>query len=129
VEAVREFGADLLVVSAGLDTFIGDQVGGFCLETQSYGRIGASLAKLQLPTLLVQEGGYSLAGLGACIEALLQPFIDRRGGSLRADSVIHVAIASGSSRAASERTAGVQAAGKQSRQQPQTREPSRRRYV
>jgi acetoin utilization deacetylase AcuC-like enzyme len=127
VEAVREFGADLLVVSAGLDTFIGDQVGGFCLETQSYGRIGASLAKLQLPTLLVQEGGYSLAGLGACIEALLQPFIDRRG-SLRADSF----GASGYS-AASERTAGVQAAGKQSRQhrqeQPQTREPSRRRYV
>ena len=77
VQAVRDFAADILVVSAGLDTFLRDPVGGFGLEVHSYTRIGAKLAELRLPTLLVQEGGYDLAGLGGCIEALLQPFVDR----------------------------------------------------
>ena len=36
----------------------------------------------------MQEGGYDLAGLGDCIEALLQPFVDRaaRPGGARMDA-------------------------------------------
>lgn len=81
VQAIREFDAHILVVSAGLDTYVRDPVGGFCLEQTSYSRIGEKLAQLQLPTLLVQEGGYDLVGLGGCIEALLQPFVDRHARS------------------------------------------------
>ena len=85
-QAVRDFDADILVVSAGLDTYFRDPVGGFGLEAKSYTRVGRKLAELQLPTLLVQEGGYDLAGLADCIEALLQPFVDRKIAVVEAHS-------------------------------------------
>jgi hypothetical protein len=53
-------------------------VGALSRQASSFQRIGTHLAGLALPTLLVLEGGYSLEHLGACVKALLDPFLARR---------------------------------------------------
>jgi acetoin utilization deacetylase AcuC-like enzyme len=61
---VRRFGADALVVSLGLDTFAGDPISKFRLQSDDYLRLGAELARLGLPAVLILEGGYATAELG-----------------------------------------------------------------
>jgi acetoin utilization deacetylase AcuC-like enzyme len=72
--AIAAFGADALVVSAGMDTFVGDPISGFTLQSEDYLRIGARLAKAGLPTALVFEGGYAVADLGTNAVNLVQAF-------------------------------------------------------
>jgi acetoin utilization deacetylase AcuC-like enzyme len=73
-DAVADFRPATLVVSLGFDTFERDPLGTFLLTTESYSRIGERLAQLALPTLLVQEGGYTLDALGPNAVALLRGF-------------------------------------------------------
>jgi acetoin utilization deacetylase AcuC-like enzyme len=76
--AIQAFQPGFLVVSAGLDTYIGDPVAengtGFLLSQAAYPQIGAAIAALGLPTLFVQEGGYGISALGENVVALLQGF-------------------------------------------------------
>ncbi|HIJ65586.1 MAG TPA: histone deacetylase family protein [Candidatus Hydrogenedentes bacterium] len=67
LDAVAAHAADFLIVSLGTDTFIGDPLGTFTLSTESYGKIAGRAAKLGLPTLVVQEGGYNLDAIGECV--------------------------------------------------------------
>jgi acetoin utilization deacetylase AcuC-like enzyme len=69
---IRDFAPRHLVVSVGLDTAQGDPVGNFALTPAGFHAIGARIAGLRLPTLLVQEGGYLLERLGENAEAFLQ---------------------------------------------------------
>lgn len=69
---VRRFGAEAVVVSLGLDTFEGDPLGFFTLGTDDFGRLGAELAGLGLPTLYVLEGGYAVDALGTNVVATLE---------------------------------------------------------
>jgi acetoin utilization deacetylase AcuC-like enzyme len=74
-EALNEIAAyspRYLVLSAGFDTFGGDPLGDFQLTTAAYHAIGARIAALGLPTLVVQEGGYAIDALGANAVALLR---------------------------------------------------------
>jgi acetoin utilization deacetylase AcuC-like enzyme len=71
---VQHFLPCCLVVSLGLDIAAGDSVGGFCITTEGFEQIGKRIAALQLPTLIVQEGGYLLETLGQNAVAFLQPF-------------------------------------------------------
>lgn len=52
-----------LVVSLGFDVMRGDPTGAFLLSPSVMEGIGRRLASLDLPTLLVQEGGYNLRNL------------------------------------------------------------------
>ncbi len=52
-----------LVVSLGLDILKGDPTGGFRLTPASMEKIGRRIGQLNLPTLIVQEGGYSIRNL------------------------------------------------------------------
>ena len=72
--AVRRFAPDTLVVALRLDTFAGDPLQGMRITTAGFERIGASVAGLGLPTVLVQEGGYPCAELGDNLEAFLNGF-------------------------------------------------------
>lgn len=63
-----------LVISAGFDTFDGDPLGDLRLSTAAYCAIGARIAALETPTLIVQEGGYAVAALGTNVVSLLQAF-------------------------------------------------------
>ncbi len=56
--------ADALVVSLGLDTFAGDPISSFALQSADFTRLGERLARLGLPTIFVLEGGYAAAELG-----------------------------------------------------------------
>jgi acetoin utilization deacetylase AcuC-like enzyme len=61
---VTRFGAEALVVSLGLDTFAGDPISGFRLQSDDYLQLGAALERLSLPAVLILEGGYATAELG-----------------------------------------------------------------
>lgn len=71
LEAIAGFGARLLIVSYGADTFDGDPISHFALTTDDMHRIGAGIAALALPTLTVMEGGYHIAALGRNVAAFL----------------------------------------------------------
>ena len=71
---VRDFGADVLLISLGLDTFEDDPICRFRLKTEDYLRMGAKIASLRLPTLFVFEGGYNIERLGANTANVLEGF-------------------------------------------------------
>ncbi len=62
---VAQHKAQALVVSLGLDTFEGDPISRFALQTADFVRLGQRIAQLGLPTIFVLEGGYAAADLGA----------------------------------------------------------------
>src|SRR5690606_5226850 len=64
IEQVKAFAPGALVIALGLDAFEGDPFGGLSVTTRGFGEIGRRLARLGLPTAIVQEGGYVCAGLG-----------------------------------------------------------------
>ncbi|MBX3655028.1 MAG: histone deacetylase family protein [Ramlibacter sp.] len=74
LQAVAAFGADALVVSLGLDTFEGDPISGFGLQSADYLRVGEDLARAGLPTAFVFEGGYAVAEVGVNAVNVLQGF-------------------------------------------------------
>ncbi len=74
LDRIRAFAPRWLVVSVGFDTFADDPLGDFALSSAAYSAIGARIAALQLPTLLVQEGGYAIAALGENAVRLIQGF-------------------------------------------------------
>ena len=73
---VRAHAPDVLVLSLGVDTFDGDPVGGFCLQTPDYLRLGQVIAGLGLPTLFVMEGGYAIAPLGQNVTNVLTGYLE-----------------------------------------------------
>lgn len=67
-DALRElqrFAPDVLVVPLGLDTFKDDPTTHFAITTDDFRRIGLAINAMALPTLVVLEGGYSVAHIGA----------------------------------------------------------------
>jgi acetoin utilization deacetylase AcuC-like enzyme len=72
--AIARFGAEALVVSLGVDTFAGDPISGFTLQSDDYLRMGERLAAVGLPTVLVFEGGYAVKEVGVNAVNVLQAF-------------------------------------------------------
>ncbi|MBT56827.1 MAG: acetylpolyamine amidohydrolase [Mameliella sp.] len=68
---IRSFGADVVVVALGLDAFVDDPFKGLAVTTTGFSRIGAAIAGLNLPCLLVQEGGYLCDELADNLTAVL----------------------------------------------------------
>ncbi|MFM9082994.1 MAG: histone deacetylase family protein, partial [Actinomycetota bacterium] len=58
LERITRFGAQFLVVSLGLDTFVTDPICDLSITTDGFRRCGAAVAALGLPTVVLQEGGY-----------------------------------------------------------------------
>lgn len=77
ISEIKKFKPNIIIVSAGFDTYKNDPVGGLGLEVESYKRIGNSindLAKeLKIPVCSILEGGYS-DKLPECILSYLQGF-------------------------------------------------------
>lgn len=71
---VRAFGAEALVVALGYDAHRDDPIGVLKLDTADFGAIGRSLRNLDLPTLVVQEGGYAIDAIGGCLDGFLAGF-------------------------------------------------------
>lgn len=64
MDRIKDFGASAIVVSLGLDTHNGDPCAirraGFKLEGNDYLEMGKMIATANLPTIVVQEGGYKM---------------------------------------------------------------------
>jgi acetoin utilization deacetylase AcuC-like enzyme len=69
--AIDGFGDAALVVSLGMDTYELDPICDLALTTAGYAEIGSKVAMLGRPTVVLQEGGYHVADLGANVCAWL----------------------------------------------------------
>jgi acetoin utilization deacetylase AcuC-like enzyme len=74
---IRDFGADVLLVSLGLDTFEHDPISKFKLRAEDYLRMGEHIAALGKPTLFVFEGGYNLDSLAEITVNVLEGFAQK----------------------------------------------------
>jgi acetoin utilization deacetylase AcuC-like enzyme len=71
---IRAFQPKYLVVSVGLDLYVGDPLGTFEITSNGIASIGSRIYSLELPTLIVMEGGYDQANLGVNLVGLLRNF-------------------------------------------------------
>lgn len=74
LERLADFAPQALIVALGLDAHHADPLAGLALETDDFTRIGRRLAALDLPAVLVQEGGYPTAALEYNLAAFMQGF-------------------------------------------------------
>ena len=74
---IAAFGAEALVVSLGVDAHEADPTAGLAITFDGFRRIGARLAALNLPTVLVQEGGYNMDTIARCVGGALAGFEGR----------------------------------------------------
>ncbi|MEK8047602.1 histone deacetylase family protein [Ideonella margarita] len=71
---VQAYAPELLIISLGVDTYVGDPISKFRLDKPEYRRLGAAIAALRRPTLFILEGGYAVAEIGENVAAVLTGF-------------------------------------------------------
>jgi acetoin utilization deacetylase AcuC-like enzyme len=71
---IGSFAPDALVVSLGVDTFAGDPLTRFALQSADYLKIGERLAWLNLPTAFIFEGGNVVKELGVNVVNVLEGY-------------------------------------------------------
>ncbi|HYI79348.1 MAG TPA: histone deacetylase [Thermoleophilaceae bacterium] len=73
--AARDYGPDLILISAGFDAHRDDPLGGCTLETETFGemarRVASLASELDVPAGAVLEGGYDLHALAASVLATM----------------------------------------------------------
>ncbi len=74
LEAIARFAPGVLVVSFGADTWVGDPISRFALETGDYAVLARDIAECGWPTVVVLEGGYAVEALGANVATFLGGF-------------------------------------------------------
>jgi len=79
LEKINSFSPEFLIVALGLDTAKGDPTGTWRLASKHFRQNGELIGRLQLPTLVVQEGGYRHQALGSNARAFFTGFFEGRG--------------------------------------------------
>ena len=74
LERIAAYAPDLLILSYGADTYAGDPISYFEIETDDYPVLAARIASLGLPTAIIMEGGYAVDALGRNVAAFLSGF-------------------------------------------------------
>src|SRR4029453_7494851 len=74
LDTIRDHRADLIVLSFGADTFENDPISHFQIRREDYPAIAGRIAALELPVLVVMEGGYAVDDLGHNVAAFLSGF-------------------------------------------------------
>ncbi|HJQ28030.1 MAG TPA: histone deacetylase, partial [Rubrobacter sp.] len=74
---LREFGPEVILVSAGFDAHVDDLLGGMALESDSFRRFAALISGLSheigaVPPAYILEGGYNLDALTQSVAATMQ---------------------------------------------------------
>ncbi len=77
-EAALASGAEALVLSAGWDAHREDPTSRLAVTSGAYGPIGTIFGRLRLPTVILQEGGYSLSATGEAAPAFVRTFLAAR---------------------------------------------------
>jgi acetoin utilization deacetylase AcuC-like enzyme len=78
-EAAR-FGADVVILSLGLDVHVSDPLAGMAVTTAGIRRAGEIIADAGRPVVIVQEGGYLTKTLTDNLAAFLEGFLGGRPG-------------------------------------------------
>jgi acetoin utilization deacetylase AcuC-like enzyme len=65
-------GVEAVVIALGVDAAAGDPNSPLLVSPAGYREAGRRLGELRLPTVVVQEGGYDIASIGALVAAFLE---------------------------------------------------------
>lgn len=76
LKLIKKFGAEVLLVSLGVDTFEKDPISFFKLTSADYITMGREIAAIGLPTQIVMEGGYAVEEIGINTVNFLEGFED-----------------------------------------------------
>jgi acetoin utilization deacetylase AcuC-like enzyme/GNAT superfamily N-acetyltransferase len=89
---IERFAPKYLVVSLGLDIAKGDPTGAWLISPTGFERIGIALGALQLPTLIVQEGGYDTRVLGRNARQFIRGIqrVQHPGEAVEPESVVAI---------------------------------------
>jgi acetoin utilization deacetylase AcuC-like enzyme len=74
LDRIAQFVPNYLVVAFGSDTHAGDSYESFQLTTDYYQKMAKTISSLQLPTLVLQEGGYNVDLIGESVVSFLRGF-------------------------------------------------------
>ena len=74
LKRISDYGAEVLIVSLGLDTYKDDPISFFRLESEDFTDYGREIASLGLPTVFLLEGGYAVEDVGVNTVNVLQGF-------------------------------------------------------
>ncbi len=75
IKAIRQFQPQFLVVALGLDPAKGDPTGTWSLKPDDFAANGRLIGEMDLPTLVVQEGGYRTRTLGTNARSFFQGLV------------------------------------------------------
>jgi acetoin utilization deacetylase AcuC-like enzyme len=71
LDHIAAFAPVWLIVSAGFDTYIKDPISKFRITNSCFEEIGRCIRALNIPTLVIQEGGYCISDLGMNVVTFL----------------------------------------------------------
>ncbi len=74
LRVLKRFEPDALVLALGFDIYKDDPQAQVAVTTEGFGRLGAAIGALDLPSVIVQEGGYHLQSLEANARAFFDGF-------------------------------------------------------
>lgn len=70
--------ADAIVISAGWDAHRDDPLSRLAVTTDAFRSLGRLYGEIPLPTVIIQEGGYSLAAIESLAPLFVSEFLDER---------------------------------------------------
>jgi acetoin utilization deacetylase AcuC-like enzyme len=76
LDMIYTYNPVFIVISFGQDTYAEDPVGKFSLDIADYRILGEMTAALNIPVLIIQEGGYNLDTIGSCVIEFLSGIED-----------------------------------------------------
>jgi acetoin utilization deacetylase AcuC-like enzyme len=84
IPAARDFQPDLVLISAGFDSRLGDPLGRFTLSDQDFAELTVMMLEIALEhaegrLVSVLEGGYNLSGLASAAAAHVQSLCSGSG--------------------------------------------------
>ncbi len=80
LKAIEQFGAEALVISLGFDMAADDPLAAVNVTADGFAEMARRIARADLPTVLIQEGGYLGPSLKTNAEAFLTTFRREIGG-------------------------------------------------
>jgi acetoin utilization deacetylase AcuC-like enzyme len=78
--ALRRFQPDALVLALGFDIYKDDPQSKVAVTTEGFAKLGETVGGLQLPSVIVQEGGYHIETLDLNARAFFNGFGSQREG-------------------------------------------------
>ena len=78
VAAARDFAPGALVLPLGFDTYKDDPISVLKVDLDAYRVLGERIGAMQLPTVVVQEGGYMVEAIGPALDQFVQGFLSAR---------------------------------------------------